>query len=129
MYVMKIRDEYRLKAPKGAVIEYREHEADLMAAAKEAIPNKSLNVYEDHLLVDELTKQEAILLGRAVAKISGLNGLAIKKVTKTFCELNGEPIRGKERFYKLAAEENRLAREAFEAEYGPDADEDDVVDW
>ena len=128
MYVMKIRDEYQLKAPKGTAICYRKHEADLVAAAKAAIPDKTLSVYEDHLLVDELTKQEAIALGRAVARIHDLNSLGLKKVTKVFCELNGEPICGKERFYALAAEENRLTREAFEAAYGPDADEDDVVD-
>ena len=31
--------------------------------------------------------------------------------------------------YKLAAEENRLAREAFDAKYGPDFDEDEINDW
>ena len=129
MHVMKIRDKYQLKTPKGVVIDYREHEADLVAAAKAAIPDKPLNVYDDHLLVDELTRREAIAFGRAVAKIPDLNSLGLKKITKVFCELNGEPICGKERFCRLAAEENRLARETFEAEYGPDADEDDYVDW
>lgn len=129
MHVMKIRDKYRLKTPKGVVIDYRDHEAELLAAAKAAMPDKTVNVYEGYFLVDELTKQEAIAWGRAVAKIPNLKGMGLKKITKAFCELDGEPICGKERFYKLAAEENRLAREAFEAEYGPDADEDDVVDW
>lgn len=129
MHVMRIRDKYQLKAPKGVTICYRDHEADLVAAAKAVIPEKSLSVYEDYFLVDELTKREAMSLGRAVARIPDLNSLGLKKVTKTFCELSGDPICGKDRFYALAAEENRLAREAFEAEYGPDADEDDYVDW
>ena len=129
MYVIKIRDQYQLKAPEGVIIRYFDHETALVAAAKAAIPDKALSVYEDHFLVDELSKQEAIALGRAVAKIPDLNSLGMKKITKVFCEMSGEPIRGQERFRQLAAEENRRCREAFEAEYGPDADEDDYVDW
>ena len=124
MYTMKLRTKYELKAPKGAEIQYREHEAALLAAGKKAIPDKAVTVCEDHLLVDELTNGEVRALGRAIAQIPGLNSLGLKNVATVFCDLTGEPVCGKEHFRKLAAEDNRLAREAFETEDGSDADDD-----
>ena len=124
MYTMKLRTKYELNAPKGVEIQYREHEAALLAAGKKAIPDKAVTVCEDHLLVDELTNGEARSLGRAIAQIPGLNSLGLKNVATIFCDLAGEPVCGKEHFRELAAEDNRLLREAFEAEYGSDADDD-----
>lgn len=126
MHAMKLRTKYQLKAPKGAEIQYREHEAALLDAGKKAIPDKAVTVNEDHLLVDELTNGEARAFGRTIAKIPDLNSLGLKKLTTIFCELNGDPVCGKERFQVLAAEDNRLSIADFCAKYGSDADEDDI---
>lgn len=128
MHAMKLRTKYQLKAPKGVEIQYREHEAALLAAGKKAIPDKAVTVNEDHLLVDELTNGEARAFGRAIAQIPDLNSLGLKNITTIFCELNGDPVCGKERFHELAAEDNRLSIAAFCAKYGPDADDDDIED-
>lgn len=123
---MKLRTKYELKAPKGAEIQYREHETALLAAGKKAIPDKAVTVNEDHLLVDELTNGEVRAFGRAIAKIPDLNSLGLKKLTTIFCELNGDPVCGKDRFYELAVEDYHLSIAEFCAKYGPDADENDI---
>jgi len=118
MHTMRIRTKYQLKAPEGVEIQYRDHEAALLAAGKKAIPDKAVTVCEDHLLVDELSGNEVRAFGRVVAKIAGLNSLGLTKISTVFCELNGEPIHSKDRLYELAAEDDRWSEAAYCAKHG-----------
>lgn len=127
--VIRPRDMYQLKNSDGEAVLCSDYEELLQKTVKAVLPGKDLTVREQDMLVDQLKREEAMVFEKAIADIPELSGLTLEEITKIFCEITGEPIRGKERFDELAAEANRRSREAFEAKYGPDADEDDVIDW
>lgn len=127
--VIRLRNKYLLNGSDGEPIKCGDYTDFVQAAVKAVLPDKAITVREQDMLVDQLCGEEPILFATAIASIPELKGFSLEEATTVFCEITGEPIRGKERFYELAAKENRLATEEFEAKYGPDADEDDVVDW
>ena len=126
--MIRLRNMYQLKNSDGEVVQCSAYADLLQAAVKAALPNKDLTVHEQDMLVDQLVREETAVFEKAIADIPELECLKPEKITIIFCEMNGEPICGKKRFYELAAEENRRRREAFEAQYGPGVDEDDVAD-
>jgi hypothetical protein len=126
--VIRLRDEYRLVAPNGEGVRCGDYAELLQAAVKTVFTDKELTVYDQSMLIDELRDEEPAKFAAAIASIPELRGYVVEEMTTVFCEMTGEPIHGKQRFYELAAEENRLATEEFEAKYGPDADEDEVED-
>ena len=127
--VIRLRDMYQLNNSDGEAVLCSDYAELLQKTVKAVLPDKDLTVREQDMLVDQLKREEAMVFEKAIADIPELSGFALEEITKIFCEITGEPIRGKERFDELAAEANRRSREAFEAKYGPDADEDDVIDW
>lgn len=128
MKTMKLRTMYQLKASQDAAIHCRDYAAAILAAAQAAIPTKALDVLDDSIFVDRLTDDEVVALEKAISNIPDLNAQGLLELDTFFCNLDGKAVGGDE-FYKLAAEENRLAREAFDAKYGPDFDEDEINDW
>lgn len=128
MKTMKFRTMYQLKASQGAVIPCSDYATAILAAAQTAIPTKAIDVFDDSILVDMLTGDEVVALEKAISDIPGMNAQGLLELYTAVCDLDGKEV-DEDQFYKLAAEENRLAREAFDAKYGPDFDEDDVDEW
>ena len=128
LQTMKRRLMYILKDRKGNPVKHHDYKTAILTAAKAVIPGKEVSFRNDDFLIDWMTKEEKMALEKAVTDIPELNGLELENYNIVFCELDGVPVKGKERFYQLAAEENRLTSEAFYAKYGPDANEDDIDD-
>ena len=126
--VIRLRNQYRLMAPNGEVVRCGGYAELLQAAVKAVFADKELTVYDQDMLIDELRDDQPAKFIAAIASIPELRGYVAEETTTVFCEMTGEPIHGKQRFYELATEENRLAAEEFDAKYGPDADEDEVGD-
>ena len=57
-----------------------EYQQEIMDTVNSVVPGKNPQVFSDHFETDPLTHQEAVKLGRALSKISGLKSFG-KQVT------------------------------------------------
>lgn len=127
--VMRRRLMYRLEDSNGNHVPHQGYETAILETVRHAVPSKEVSFREEDILIDLLTKDERLALETAVSANPELSNRKLKNFNMIFCEMNGAPVKGKARFWELANEQNRLTSAAFEAKYGPDADEDDVIDW
>lgn len=67
-------------ANKSKTCNLKHYEKEIISVVNQTIPGKNPKVYATCFSTDELTQREAVLLGRALAKIDGLKELG-KKVT------------------------------------------------
>lgn len=125
---MRRRIKFQLQDAAGKPVQHSGYETAILAAAQAAIPGEEVTFRDEDILIDVLSKEDNFALEKAVADSPELNGLKLERVNLVFCEMDGVPVKGKERFYELAIEENRLSREEFEAKYGPNADPAEIDD-
>lgn len=125
---MRRRIVFQLQDADGKPVEHSSYEAAILAAAQTAIPGEEVTFRDKDILIDVLSKEETLALKNAIAASPELKGHMLERVNLVFCEMDGTPIHGKDRFYELVIGKNRLSREAFGAKYGPDADPDEIED-
>ena len=126
---IRVLQKCELHNEKGVAVQLQGYTSAIKEAVQEAIPDWGVTVYDDHIIFDNAGSKGFKMIKEAMAKHPTLSGLSLSHVTVMFCDADGNPIGGKERFYELATAENQALTEEFEAMYGPNADEDDYVDW
>lgn len=67
-------------ANKSKICNLKQYEKEIINAVNQTIPGKNPKVYANYFSTDALTQSEAVLLGRALARIDGLKELG-KQVT------------------------------------------------
>lgn len=55
-------------------VDLRQYESLITDTINEVVPGKNPKVYEEYFSTDELNQSEAVLLGRALAKVEELKG-------------------------------------------------------
>lgn len=70
---MSTRRECRLSESAHRNVDLRIFEAEIIETIEATVPNKNPVVYKDHFTTDELTRGEAIQIGRALAKRKDLS--------------------------------------------------------
>ena len=126
---IRVLEKCELRNEKGVAVQLQDYASAIKEAVQEAIPDWGVEVYDDHIIFDNAGSEGFNLIKEAFSKHHALANLNLTHITILFCDTDGNPICGRERFYELAAAENQTLTEEFEAMYGPDADEDDYVDW
>ncbi len=75
-------------ANKKQTCNLKHYEKEIINTVNEILPGKNPKVYETYFSTDELTQREAVLLGRALAKIEGLKEFG--KTVTTFRLFDGK---------------------------------------
>ena len=132
LHFINIRSRYQLQDSSGIPIDHHAYEATILAATQSATPDKKTIVYDDHFLIEVLSKDEEALLENAIAASPKLSNLAMVKLQTLFCETDGTPITDRTRYMELAEKEDRIAKEKYIAEFGETAyydGEDEFENW
>lgn len=132
LHFISVRTKYQLQNATGIAINHRANEAAILAAIQSATPDKKTIVYDDHFLIEVLSKDEEALLENAIAASPKLSNLATVELQTLFCETDGTPITDRKRYMELAEKEDRIAKEKYIAEFGETAyydGEDEFENW
>ena len=132
LHFISVRTKYQLQNATGIAINHRANEAAILAAVQSATPDKKTIVYDDHFLIEVLSKDEEALLENAIAASPKLSNLAMVKLQTLFCEIDGTPITDRKRYMELAEQEDRISKKEYIAAFGKTAyfnDEDEFENW
>ena len=91
---MSTRRECRLSESAHRNVDLRAYEKEIIAIIEETVPNKNPVVYKDHFTTDELTRGEAIQVGRVLAKNKDLS--VFGKTVSIFRLFDGKNVEVKE---------------------------------
>ena len=126
---IRVLQKCELRNENGVTIQLQDYASAISEAVQAAIPDWGVEVYDDHIIIDNAGSKGFKMIKKAMANHPTLRGLTLSHITVMFCDADKKPICSKEHFYELANAENQALTEAFEDIYGTDADEDDHVDW
>ena len=82
------RRKCRLADTQHRNVDLRKYADLIIATIDKTVPGKNPRVYEDYFSTDALTQSEAVLIGRALAKLSELNEFG--KTVTTFRLFDGK---------------------------------------
>lgn len=82
------RRKCRLADRSHRAVDLRRYSAIIITAINETVPGKNPKVFADYFSTDPLTQSEAVLIGRALAKLPELSGFG--KTVTTFRLFDGK---------------------------------------
>lgn len=132
LHFINIRSRYQLQDSSGIPIDHHANEAAILATVQSTTPDKKTTVYDDHFLIEVLSKEEEALLKNSVATSPKLSNPTMVKLQTLFCEIDGTPITGRKRYMELAEQEDRIAKGEYIAAFGKTAyfdGEDEFENW
>ena len=104
---IRVLEKCELRNEKGVAVQLQDYASAIKEAVQEAIPDWGVEVYDDHIIFDNAGSEGFNLIKEAFAKHHALANLNLTHITILFCDTDGNPICGRERFYELAAAENQ----------------------
>jgi hypothetical protein len=132
LHFISIRTKYQLQNATGIAIDHHANKAAILTTVQSATPDKKTTVYDDHFLIEVLSKEEEALLKNSIATSPKLSNPTMVKLQTLFCEIDGTPITGRKRYMELAEQEDRIAKEEYIVAFGKTAyfdGEDEFENW
>lgn len=91
---MAILRKYKL-SDRSQNVDLRQYQDEIVDTINEAVPDKHPKVYADHFTTDQLTRSEAVRIGRALSKSDNL--AAFGKTVTTFRLFSGTTVEVEDR--------------------------------